>query len=111
MPINLQSLNVMQDTARVMLNNDGTFQKASFFSGKSTIDQNKQNIVDSLKQTIASDPKYFGVQKHLEGMIDGMMSSKLSAKGITAGQIKDILASMQTVYPHRQNGKNLLCPG
>ena len=92
MPINLNSLNTMQDTARVTLNNDGTFQKASFFSRKSTIDQNKQNIVNSLKQTIASDPKYFGVQKHLEGMIDGLMTSKLSAKGITAGQIKDILA-------------------
>lgn len=92
MPINLESLNAMQDNMRVFLNNDGTFQKASFFSRKETVDQNKQNIVDTLKQTIASDPKYFGVQKHLEGMIDGLMTSKLSAKGITAGQIRDILA-------------------
>lgn len=92
MPINLESLNAMQDNMRVFLNNDGTFQKASFFSKKEAVDQNKQNIVDTLKQTIASDPKYFGVQKHLEGMIDGLMTSKLSAKGITAGQIRDILA-------------------
>lgn len=108
MPINLQSLNVMQDTARVTLNNDGTFQKASFFSGKSTIDQNKQNIVDSLKQTIASDPKYFGVQKHLEGMIDGMMSSKLSAKGITAGQIKDILAYADSLSTPAERKKSFM---
>lgn len=97
MPINLQSLSAMQNNAKVFLNNDGTFQKASVFSKRAAIDQNKQNIVDNLKQMIAADPKYFGVQKHLEGMIDGLMTSKLSAKGITAGQIKDILAYADSI--------------
>lgn len=108
MPINLNSLNTMQDTARVTLNNDGTFQKASFFSRKSTIDQNKQNIVNSLKQTIASDPKYFGVQKHLEGMIDGLMTSKLSSRGITAGQIKDILAYADSLSTPEEQKKSFM---
>lgn len=108
MPINLQSLNVMQDNTKVFLNNDGTFQKASFFSGKTAIEQNKQNIVDTLKQTIASDPKYFGVQKHLEGMIDGLMTSKLSSRGITAGQIKDILAYADSLSTPAEQKKSFM---
>lgn len=108
MPINLESLNVIQDNTKVFLNNDGTLQKASFFSRKSTIDQNKQNIVNSLKQTIASDPKYFGVQKHLEGMIDGLMTSKLSSRGITAGQIKDILAYADSLSTPEEQKKSFM---
>lgn len=108
MPINFDSLNIMLDTARINLNDNGDFQKASFFSRQSTIDQNKQKIVDSLKQTIASDPKYFGVQKHLEGMIDGLLSSKLSSKDITAGQIKDIMAYADSLATPAEQKKSFM---
>lgn len=108
MPINFNSLNTLQDTARVTLNNDCDFQKASFFSRQKTIDQNKQNIVNTLKQTIASDPKYFGVQNHLEGMIDGLLTSKLTKRGITAGQIKDILAYAESLSTPAEQKKSFM---